>query len=308
MIGRIDRVPLRGVWSHEAFQFTPWLERNIDVLNDVLDTELSGAETEQSAGSFDVDLLAEDESGEPVVIENQFGKSDHDHLGKLLTYFTAFEAKRAIWIVETPRPEHVRAVTWLNETQNASFYLLKMEAVCIGDSDPAPLLTMIVGPSEESREVGKKKEEWSERGKLRYRFREDLLELCNEKTRLFANIAPKRYGYIGTGAGKTGLAFNYCVTQNKTRAELYIDRGSQEENDMIFRELYTSKDEIEREYGGELSWERLEGKKSCRIAKRIDRGGYRSDEEHWPAIHERMIDSMVRLQSALRPHIAGLSV
>lgn len=97
MIGKIERVPLREVWRHEALDFTTWLEGNVDVLNDVLDITLSGPEREQSAGSFSVDLVAEDESGNPVIIENQFGKSDHDHLGKLITYLTAIDAKAAIW-------------------------------------------------------------------------------------------------------------------------------------------------------------------------------------------------------------------
>lgn len=110
-IGKLERVPLKEVWKHEALEFTKWLEENIDVLNDVLDINLSSVEREQSAGSFSVDLVAEDEAGDLVVIENQLGKSEHDHLGKLITYLTALEAKTAIWIVTDPRPEHVRAVS-----------------------------------------------------------------------------------------------------------------------------------------------------------------------------------------------------
>src|SRR3954469_475192 len=141
-VGRLERVPLREVWPHEALDFTRWLEENTDVLSEVLDFELQNVERERAAGSFSVDLIGEDGDSRPVVIENQLERSDHDHLGKLITYLTAFDAARAVWIVADPRPEHVGAVTWLNESSSSSFYLLKVEAVRILGSPPAPLLTL----------------------------------------------------------------------------------------------------------------------------------------------------------------------
>ena len=88
-IGSLRRVALREVWPHEAQDFTPWLAENIDVLNNAIDLSLSIIEREQAAGDFSVDLVAEDESGNPVIIENQLERSNHDHLGKLITYLTA---------------------------------------------------------------------------------------------------------------------------------------------------------------------------------------------------------------------------
>src|SRR5690606_8066214 len=114
-------------------------------------------------------LVAEDEDGNPVIIENQLGKSDHDHLGKLITYVTAFDAKTGIWIVADPRPEHVNAISWLNQSTSATFYLVKVEAVRVQApgsdqvSPPAPLLTLIVGPDETSKEIGEKKKELADR-------------------------------------------------------------------------------------------------------------------------------------------------
>jgi RecB family endonuclease NucS len=128
-VGKIRRLPLREVWKHEALDFTTWLQENLDVLNDSLDISLSSAEREQKAGDFSVDLVAEDEDGNPVVIENQLERSNHDHLGKLLTYLVAIGAKTGVWLVSEPRSEHVRAISWLNESYSASFYLLKVEAI-----------------------------------------------------------------------------------------------------------------------------------------------------------------------------------
>lgn len=308
-ISKLQRVPLREVWRHEARDFTTWLQDNIDVLNDALDLSLSSAEAEQSAGAFSVDLVAEDESGNPVVIENQLEKSDHDHLGKLITYLTALGAKKAIWIVSDPRPEHVGAISWLNESSAADFYLLKVEAVQIGDSHPAPLLTLIAGPSEEGRKLGEKKKELKERHIVRQRFWAKLLGTAKPKTKLHANISPGYSNWIGAGAGKSGLGFNYTSNQHEWWTELYIDRGkdADEENKAIFDKIANSKDTIESDFGEPLEWQRLEGKRACRIRKRPEPGGYR-DESSWLEIQEAMIDAMIRLEKALRPHIAKLKV
>lgn len=132
-IARLSRISLRDVWKHEAYDFTTWLQDNLDVLNEALGLNLSSAEREQSVGDFSADLLAEDEGGQPVIIENQLRSTDHDHLGKVLVYLSNLDARAAIWISANPRPEHIKAVSWLNESDLADFYLCKLEAVRIGD-------------------------------------------------------------------------------------------------------------------------------------------------------------------------------
>jgi hypothetical protein len=155
------------------------------------------------------------------------------------------EARVAIWIVSDPRPEHVRAISWLNEAAPADFYLLKIEGIRISGSLPAPLLTLIVGPSQESREVGEAKKERAERYHIRRRFFAGLLDRAKERTRLHAAISPSEHSWVGTGAGKSGLSFNYTITQHGATAELYIDWGSGEENQAIFDLLREQGKEIE---------------------------------------------------------------
>ena len=309
MIGKIERVPLREVFTDEARDFTPWLRDNIDVLNDRIELTLSNPESEEAAGDFSVDVIAEDEAGNVVIIENQLERSDHDHLGKLITYLTAFEAKTAIWIVSDPRPEHVRAISWLNESTQANLYLLRVEAITVGDSSPAPLLTLITGPSEEAKEVGKTKRELAELDAIRLRFWTQLLETAKTKTQLHANISAGSGNWVSTGAGIRGLGLGHVACKNDAQVELYIDRGKdcEEENKAIFDSLFDAQESIERAFGGPLRWERLEGKRACRISKVIEVGGYR-DEGRWPDIHEQMIDTMIRLERALRPHIDALDI
>lgn len=304
-IGRIQRVGLREVWSHEALDFTTWLEENVEIITEATGLQLSGVEREQRAGAFSVDLIAEDEDGHPVVIENQLEKSNHDHLGKLLTYLVGIQARKALWIVSDPRPEHVAVIAWLNESSSADFYLLKLEAIRIGDSEPAPLLTQIVGPSEETREVGRKKEEMAERERLRYRFFEGLLEHAKTRTQLHANISPNKHGWVGAGSGIAGVTFNYVVGQRNARVELYIDTRDGEENQRVFEELSRKRDKVEAACGFPLEWDTKEGRRACRIQKTYDTGGYR-DEGTWEVVHEDLANAMAKLESALKPHLRRL--
>jgi len=309
MIGKIQRVPIREVWKHEAHDFTRWLKENIDVLDDVLDFTLTNAEREQSAGDFSVDLVAQDDAGNPVIIENQFGKSDHDHLGKLITYAAALDAKRAVWIVGEARAEHVQAVTSLNESKATAFYVVKLEGIRINDSLPAPLFTLIVGPSEEGRQVGAIKKEMAEIDQRRQKFWSQLLAKAKERTSLHANITPGTNHWSSASAGKGGLVFSYIILKHEAAVELYIDRGkeSQSDNKAIFDALAKSKNAIEKAFGSPLEWMRLEAKRASRIKKMIPGGGL-DDEEKWPETQTGMVDTMLRFEKALKPYIDKLDI
>lgn len=304
MVQKITRIPLREAFKHEAYDFTRWLEENLDVLNNTLDITLSNAEREAAAGDFSVDLVAEDEAGGKVIIENQLEKSNHDHLGKVITYLVAMEAHTAIWIVSEPRAEHISAITWLNESSTADFYLLKLEAVKIGDSEPAPLLTLIVGPSESTKAVGKAKKDFAERYDLRKAYWKTLLDYAKTKTKLHAGLTPGRYHWLGTGAGRAGISYNYVVWEHGSAVEVYIDRGkdSQDENKSIFDNLLVNKEKIEEKTGFNLEWQRLDEKRACRIRKSLDLGGIK-DPENWTAVIESTVDAMIKMELAFKPYI-----
>lgn len=305
-IGKLQRVSLREVWKHEAYDFTQWLQENIDVLNTALGLNLINVDREQSAGSFSIDLVAEDEGGSRVIIENQLEKSNHDHLGKLITYLTAMSARVAIWIVSEPRPEHVAAIAWLNESTDADFFLVKVEAVRIGESPAAPLLTVIVGPSEENS-VRSQKKELAERYDIRHNW---WIRLVAQPTaKLHAHITPGPYSWIGTTSGVRGLNLNYVVTQDDSSAELYIDRGkdSEAENKSIFDQLHSASAQINADVPHVISWERLDERRASRIRVTIP-GGYRSDESQWDDIQLKLVAAMNALNAALQPHIKKLKL
>jgi hypothetical protein len=308
MIGKIRRVGLRELWRHEAADFTTWLENNIDVLEDTLDVSLANVEREQNAGAFSVDLVAKDQAGQPVIVENQLEPSDHDHLGKIITYLTALKASAAIWIVSQPRPERVNAVARLNETSGARFYLVKVEAIRIDDSPPAPLLTLITGPSDELMESsGCSKKELAGIYSARKRFWTSLLARAKATTKLHATNSPGEYSYIRTSAGIRGINFSYVIRRHDALVELYIDRTSDmgEWNEQILQKLAAHREEIEQQFGGPLEWVSHAGRRACHIRTTISGGGWQ-DEEHWPQVQDAMTDAMIRLERVLRGHVKAL--
>jgi hypothetical protein len=307
-VSRLKRVPVRHVWRNEEKDFTPWLKENIDVLAEALGIDLSAVEREAKVGDyFEVDLLAEGSNGDYVVIENQFGKSDHDHLGKLITYLTNYEAKTAIWICEDPQPEHKEAVDWLNKNtpSDVAFYLVKLEVFQIENSPPAPHFSVVSQPSKQIKEAGAMKEELAERHIKRLEFWKQLLEKSKGKIDLFSNVSPSKDNWINTGAGKTGLGYAYVILMDRARVELYIDTGDASKNKKIYDELYRRKQEIERDFGEELEWQRLDERRASRIAKTVINKGLK-DVDNWPEIQDKMIDAMIRLERALAKHVRQL--
>jgi hypothetical protein len=306
-IGRLEKVSLGEIWPNEARDFTTWLTENLDFLGEVLGLSLFLVEQGAAVGIFAADVLAEDTSGNLVIIENQLERTDHDHLGKLITYLSNLDAKTAIWITSNPRPEHEAAIHWLNESlpTDVVLYLVKLEAYRIGGSPPAPLLTVVAGPSLEAKQIGGQKKELAQRHVLRLEFWRQLLEQAKERTKLHARIAPSKENWISAGAGRGGLGFNYAIRMSDAQVELYIDRGEAEENKRIFDQLFASKEQIEEVFGEPLEWQRLDNRRACRIRYLLTLGGL-VDRDRWPEIQEAMIDAMVRLENALKPQIKRL--
>jgi len=309
MIGRLERVNLREVWANEATNFTTWLERHLDILSEHIGIDLSALEREKSVGSFSADIYAEGPNGDTVVIENQLEKTDHDHLGKLVTYLSYLEAKTAIWITSDPRPEHATAINWLNEIAplDVSFFLVKVEAYKIGDSEPAPLFTTICGPSPEAKIVGKQKQELAGRYLKRLGFWTELLEKARNKTNLHSNISPSKDNWIMAGAGKSGMGWLYNIVMTEALVELFIDRGAdrKEETDEIYEKLLNDREGIEKRFGEALIWDQVEGRRVCRI-KSICKFGGLKNEDSWDQIQEDLIDRMMRLEGALREPLSKI--
>jgi hypothetical protein len=155
--GRLRPVPATapGGWAHEAQDFTPWLAEHLDLLGEQLGIALRLREREFPVGRYSLDLLLEDAQGRTVIVENQFGQTDHDHLGKLLTYCAGTEAEAVVWIAESLTDEHVAALEWLNEStvSGVGFFGVELELLQIDDSKLAPHFKVVVQPNEWKKRV-----------------------------------------------------------------------------------------------------------------------------------------------------------
>lgn len=156
----------------------------------------------------------------------------------------------------------------------------------------------------EKEQVGRKKR--VERYDVRLKFWEGLVAIARSRSTRHANIKPGSYHWLGASSGIRGLGFNYVIVQECGITELYIDRGEVVENKRIFDNLLSHKQEVEALFGSALSWERLDGKRACRIKHVIDTGGYRSPEPQWPAIQSEMVSAMSKLEAALKPVLDNL--
>lgn len=309
-IGRVQYASLRDAFRHEAHNFTVWLEANIDALGESLDLELTVVEREKSVGSFNVDLFCEDRNGNHVIVENQLERSDHDHLGKLLTYLVNLSATTAIWVTSEARPEHERVIDWLNESTGAdiSFYLVQVEAIRIGNSPFAPLFTVVAGPDEQTRQIGETKKELADRHYHRKDFWTELLERSQKVTPLGLNRSPSTDHWFTIATGKSGISYNYLILKKNAGIDLYIDVHDDAKNKSIFDRLYTDKAAIEAEFGGPLDWRRMDNKRASRIFFGFDGLGSLDESETWSTLQDVMINAMIRFDKVMRPRIAQLKI
>jgi hypothetical protein len=158
----------------------------------------------------------------------------------------------------------------------------------------------------EKEQEGRKKR--AERHDLRLKFWQGLIATARKLGTRHANIKPGIYHWLGTSSGTRGLNFNYVITQEIGAVELYIDRGETKENKRIFDQLFRRKSAIEKSFGAPLLWERLNNKRACRIKHHVESGGYRSPEQQWPNIQGEMVDTMTRLETALKPALENLNI
>ena len=155
-ISTLQSIPLRDAWTHEARDFTPWLAENLDRLSELLGLELELISTEHPVGSFNLDIYARDlHSDDLVAIENQLERTDHTHLGQVMTYFSALKARKVIWIASEIREEHRAVINWLNAhtPQEYAFFGVEVSTVRIADSPIAPVFTVVEKPNNWVRAV-----------------------------------------------------------------------------------------------------------------------------------------------------------
>ena len=266
-LGRIRKLNLREVFPNEASDFTPWLEKNIEQLSEIIGIEISDINKEEGVGEFSADLVAtEVNTGDKIIIENQIEQTDHDHLGKLITYASGVGAKYVVWVAKKIREEHQKALEWLNENTDLSFFGVEVEVIAIGNSEPAANFKLIIEPNAWGREIKQTIEKVDDRHKKFFQFYSKLVSEYQEIKPDWNQLTPRPQSWLGFGAGKTGFNFNWSFrANNKFAVELYIDTKDKEEIKNYFNEIKKFSNEINKEIP-ELMWEELPDSRASRIA------------------------------------------
>ncbi|CCE98414.1 hypothetical protein SFHH103_03923 [Sinorhizobium fredii HH103] len=312
-LGKLETLSAKNVWLYEAQSFTPWLAENLDLLGEALGIgELELKSTEVPAGEFRLDILAEDENGNPVLIENQFGKTDHNHLGQLITYMASQRKDAtAIWIAEKIREDHRAAIDWLNAvtSDGFDFFAVEVEALKIGDSDPAPFFRAVAQPNNWSRAVDAKvaaDQHLAEGHILRMAYWNSFSEFLKGKDPTFSVRKNNKDHWHEFKIGRSGFSISATINTQKKRAgvELYIHRDPFK---IAIKGLEKDRTKIEQEIGATLDWQELPGKKASRIAL-FNYDVDVTDENTYSDIHTWMLDKMQRFRVAFGHRIKSLDL
>ena len=300
-LSEIQRVELRDVWPSEPSDFTPWLADNISELGTALGLELELRQREADVGGYSLDILASDLSTDrPVVIENQLETTDHDHLGKLLTYAAGFDANVVVWLTREFRDEHRQALDWLNQRtgEDTLFFGVVVELWRIDESRPAPHFNLVATPNDwrkerVSRVTESKTGRLSEKGERYQTFFQRLIDTLREPHRFTTakRAQAQNWYYFGSGDRRFRYGANFTA-QRQARVEVYIDTGDANENHHIFDSLEKHKETIETELGYALDWQSLEQRRACRVA--TDRAGTIDDSDDvLEEIHDWMVERLL---------------
>jgi hypothetical protein len=274
MLSKLKKIDLRKAWEHEALDFTRWLaeKENLAILSEEIGIDIKLLQTEAKVGNFNVDILAEEETtGRKIIIENQLEYTNHDHLGKLITYASGYDAEIIIWIVKDVRDEHKQAVDWLNEhtDEKLNFFLIKMELWQIGESPFAPKFQIIANPNDWAKMIKTTagQSELSATKGMQLEFWNKFKEYAsNKKSNLrLRKVYPQHWCDFSYGNSESHISLTINTQANQLGCEIYIPDSKD-----LFNELLKYKKEIEDEIGEKLEWMELPGKKASRIKLTIE--------------------------------------
>lgn len=295
-LGKLEQISdLRSIWKHEANDFTPWLakEENLCALSDAIGIDLVLQEQESSVGVFNVDLYATEEgTGRKVVIENQLEETNHDHLGKIITYASGKDAEVIIWIVRRARDEHKKAIEWLNHhtDDSSAFFLIEIEVWKIGNSEPAPKFNVVERPNDwekAMKNVGVTKTQ-----SLQIQFWQNFVELWDNNTK-FAHTFRKRKAHpqnwydISMGSSDYHLSMEVHFQKNIINAGLYIP-----DNKEIYNTFLEKKDEIEKALDSTVEWRKAKKASRFLISKNIDI----NDSANWDEACYWLMDTCIKIK------------
>lgn len=305
-IGKLKEIDVRELWKHEQYDFSEWLSKqsNISYLDDILGLTLTDVDREVYVGPYRCDLVAKDETtGIRVIIENQLESTNHDHLGKIITYASGLDASVIVWIVKEAKEEHQSAIEWLNNNtvKDINFFLIEIHAYKIGDSEPAPKFEVIEKPNDFVKQGNNnnKREGLTKSESECLYFWELFNQTVVSRGKPFNPQKPSKdhWRNIAVGTSLAHVAINLINKNNYIIVELYIDNNKE-----LFDKLFEQKENIESELGLKLEWDRLNTKKASRIKYYIDGLDF-DDHGNYESLMNQSIDTIVMMRNTFKKYI-----
>lgn len=305
-LSRLEEIKdLRTVWPHEALDFTPWLadDENISLLSDAIGLDITVDETESSVGDFNVDIFAsETGTDRKIIIENQLEDTNHDHLGKLITYASGKSADIIVWVVKHAREEHKAAIEWLNNhtDENIGFFLCEIKLYRIGNSEPAVKFEVVEKPNDWKKSVIRD-ESASETQQQRYDYWVAFQDYAFQNAQFAKNFnrrKPPMHHWMNFNVGSS--ACHISVSQILTRNELDIELHINEDKE-LFRTLFEKKDAIEADAGLTFDWRELPERKTSRIL--IEKSVNFEDKNQWNEQFDWIIDVILKIKKAFKKYL-----
>lgn len=304
-LGRLKEVDIRELWAHEQYNFSNWLakEENIELLNETVGLTLTDIDKEVYVGLYRCDLVGVDETTDvKIIIENQLDSTDHDHLGKIITYASGLDANVIIWIVKEAREEHKSAIEWLNNNmaKEISFFLLEIKAYRIGDSLPAPMFKVVEKPndfikSNKSVKDGDLSKTQAERLNFWTEFNRVLTE--NGKPFNVRKATTDHWYDVAIGTSDAHISITLVNKDGTIGVELYV-RDCKD----LFDNLYEHKEEIENKLGFNMHWERLDDKKASRIKSYIPGLNF-NKQGNYPELMNLVIERVVLMRNVFKGYL-----
>lgn len=310
-IGRLEKVDLRAIWKHEANDFTPWLarEENIALLSEETGLDLELISEERQVGPFRADILCKNTIDNTfVLIENQLERTDHSHLGQLLTYAAGLEAVHIIWIAQKFTEEHRAALDWLNRVtdENLRFFGIEIEVYRIGDSPPAPMFQLISKPNDWSKAVhsSAKTEELTEAKALNLEYWTAMKEYFERAGTKLRNQKPLPQHWTNFAIGRSH--FKLCavasVRDNFIRVEFDLEGQQANEHFSRLKEEFEQSSYEELDRG--VQWESPDDKMGCWVTLRKTTNVL--DRNDWPNQFQWFMTNLERFDAFFRPKIKKL--
>jgi len=313
-LGQLKKVDLRQIWSDEARDFTPWLanEQNVALLGDTIGLELEVEAQEKNVGPFKADILCKETTDDHfVLIENQLERTNHAHLGQLLTYAAGLNAVTIVWIADHFTDEHRAALDWLNEitSEDFRFFGLEIELWQIGESEVAPKFNIVCKPNDWTSDISRatrsiSEGELSDTKRLQLEYWTELRQRLEARNSPLRGTKPRPQHWNTFSIGRS--QFNMHAGVNTQSGFVRVGISCKSPHALAhFELLKQQKNEIESEIGTELEWEGLPNRKESRIAiRRLDLDP--TDRTDWPEQHEWIANQLEAFDTAFRPRIREL--